>query len=102
MEIKLLVAGTVHEAHTLPIDAVMFERHWKMPISALDDDNAYVEQLLWLGWHVMRRTGPATHLDFEQFLEVVDFPDDDDDDDDEPAPEAVGEASAPKEADCST
>jgi hypothetical protein len=63
--------GTVIEAAGRKVDAVKFERQFKMPVSNLfGDDGIYTEHLWYFGWCAEKRVN-AELPDFDDWMETV-------------------------------
>jgi hypothetical protein len=62
--------GTSKDVVGKAIDIVAFEERFNMSMANLKD-NVRVTHLLFMGWHVEKRTG-ATKDDFDKWLESVD------------------------------
>jgi hypothetical protein len=72
MNFNLLVTfldGSSHEVSGIAADLVAFEAQFDMSVSALGHD-VKITHLLWLGWHVLKRTG-ETKDSFEKWVETV-------------------------------
>jgi hypothetical protein len=72
MNFNLLVTfldGSSHEVSGIAADLVAFEAHFDMSVSSLGQD-VKITHLLWLGWHVLKRTG-ETKDSFEKWVETV-------------------------------
>lgn len=63
--------GTVIEAAGRKVDAVKFERNFKMPASAMfGDDGIYTEHLWYFGWCAEKRV-TSDLPDFDEWMETV-------------------------------
>jgi hypothetical protein len=62
-------AGVKTDAKLLPIDRVMFERHFGKSVGAVAKEERE-EFLLWLAWHALKRQGTTT-AEFDAWLVSV-------------------------------
>jgi hypothetical protein len=72
MNFNLLVTlldGSTHEVSGIAADLVAFEAQFDISVSSLSQD-VKITYLLWLGWHVLKRTG-ETKDSFEKWVETV-------------------------------
>ena len=78
--------GTVIEAAGRKVDAVKFERQFKMPVSNLfGDDGIYTEHLWYFGWCAEKRVN-AELPDFDDWMETVEGVDIVTEEEEEPTP----------------
>jgi hypothetical protein len=61
--------GTTQTATILPIDRVMFERHFGKSVGAIAKEER-LEFMLWISWHAIKRQG-GTALEFDGWLTSV-------------------------------
>lgn len=61
--------GTTREVSGIAADLVAFEAHFDMSVTRLNQDMK-ITHLLWLGWHVLKRTGETKHA-FDKWVESV-------------------------------
>jgi len=72
MNFNLLVTfldGTSSEVSDIAADLVAFEAQFDISVSRLNADMK-ITHLLWLGWHVLKRTGETKHT-FDKWVESV-------------------------------
>ena len=72
MNFNLLVTlldGSSQEVSGIAADLVAFEAQFDLSVASLGH-GVKITHLLWLAWHVLKRTG-ATGLTFEQWVETV-------------------------------
>jgi hypothetical protein len=72
MNFNLLVTfldGTSSEVSGIAADLVAFEAQFDISVSRLNQDMK-ITHLLWLGWHVLKRTGETKHT-FDKWVESV-------------------------------
>ena len=72
MNLNLLVTfldGTSSEVSGIAADLVAFEAQFDISVSRLNADMK-ITHLLWLGWHVLKRTGETKHT-FDKWVESV-------------------------------
>jgi len=72
MNFNLLVTfldGTSSEVSGIAADLVAFEAQFDISVSRLNADMK-ITHLLWLGWHVLKRTG-ETKYTFDKWVESV-------------------------------
>jgi hypothetical protein len=72
MNFNLLVTlldESSHEVSGIAADLVAFEAQFDISVSSLGQ-GVKITHLLWLAWHVLKRTG-ATSLSFEKWVETV-------------------------------
>lgn len=72
MNFNLLVTfldGTSSEVSGIAADLVAFESQFDISVSRLNADMK-ITHLLWLGWHVLKRTGETKHT-FDKWVESV-------------------------------
>ena len=72
MNFNLLVTfpdGTSSEVSGIAADLVAFEAQFDISVSRLNADMK-ITHLLWLGWHVLKRTGETKHT-FDKWVESV-------------------------------
>jgi hypothetical protein len=73
MNFNLLVTlldGTSTEVTGVAADLVAFESHFDLSVARLNSD-VKITHLLYLAWHVLKRTG-QTKDTFEKWVELVD------------------------------
>jgi hypothetical protein len=74
MNFNLLVTlldGSSQEVSGIAADLVAFEAQFDISVSSLGP-GVKITHLLWLAWHVMKRTG-TTNLTFDKWVETVDM-----------------------------
>lgn len=59
--------GETVEATILPIDRIMFERKFGTSVVTSFTGEIHEEQVIWLGWHALKRAGKAGD-DFDAWL----------------------------------
>jgi len=72
MNFTLLITfldGTSTEVTGIAADLVAFEAEYDLSVSRLNQDMK-ITHLLWLGWHVLKRTG-ETKDTFQKWVELV-------------------------------
>ena len=72
MNFNLLVTfldGTNREVSGIAADLVAFEAHFDLSVARLNQDMK-ITHLLWLAWHVLKRTGESKHT-FDKWVESV-------------------------------
>ena len=72
MNFNLLVTfldGTNREVSGIAADLVAFEAEYDLSVTRLNQDMK-ITHLLWLGWHVLKRTG-ETKETFQKWVETV-------------------------------
>ena len=72
MNFNLLVTfldGTNREVSGIAADLVAFEAHFDLSVARLNADMK-ITHLLWLGWHVLKRTGETKDV-FAKWVETV-------------------------------
>ena len=73
MNFNLLVTfldGTNREVSGIAADLVAFEAEFDLSVTRLNQDMK-ITHLLWLGWHVLKRTGETKDV-FAKWVETVD------------------------------
>lgn len=71
MEIQFTYTdGRSTTARILPIDRIMFERHFHTSLMSAASHDQREEHFLWLGWHALNRVGQADG-DFDRWLAMV-------------------------------
>lgn len=70
LKIKYL-DGTSESVEARAADIVGFESHFDMSMAALEK-NMRITHMLYIAWHVCKRTAPSKTEDFEKWLERVD------------------------------
>lgn len=73
MNFNLLVTlldGSSQEVSGIAADLVAFEAQFDISVSSLGP-GVKITHLLWLAWHVLKRTG-TTNLSFDKWVETVD------------------------------
>jgi hypothetical protein len=65
----IFVDGTTREVSGIAADLVAFETEFDMSVSRLSQDTK-ITHLLWLGWHVLKRTGETKEV-FAKWVETV-------------------------------
>ena len=73
MNVNFLVTfldGTSCEANGVATDLVAYEGEYNVSVSTLARDGK-ITHLLWLAWHVLKRTG-ETKLTFAKWVDLVD------------------------------
>ena len=74
MNFNLLVTyldGSSQEVSGIAADLVAFEAQFDISVSSLGP-GVKITHLLWLAWHVLKRTG-TTNLTFDKWVETVDM-----------------------------
>lgn len=71
MEIRFTYTdGRTAVAKILPVDRIMFERHFSTSLVSAAAHDQREEHFLWLGWHALNRMGQADS-DFDRWLVSV-------------------------------
>ena len=73
MNFNLLVTlldGSSQEVSGIAADLVAFEAQFDLSVASLGH-GVKITHLLWLAWHVLKRTG-TTNLSFDKWVETVD------------------------------
>lgn len=64
--------GSEAEVTARASDLIAFERHFDKPMTVFGDpNNARVEYIMWLAWHITKRS-KGTDLEFEPWADTVD------------------------------
>lgn len=69
MDLRFIYSdGNSQDVRILPVDRIMFERHFGRSVVTSFTGDMHEEHLIWLGWHALKRQGKAGD-DFDVWLE---------------------------------